>query len=205
MRPNRAAPRLAGRGDPSPRGCPPYAPRAGGSQPAPRALFLHWRPYTKGRSGHWSAPTAERRRAASMSSRAKAGCTAPRAGARCQQPLRADSPARPRLQYYSLQCGLLCTGRRCTTPLCASRGGRVAREGAASRAICSSCHGARAGVWAHWSIGSWIAAVRAGGRIRLWAVRTWRARNPRAPCQSTRTQAALQTAQQPCRSTCVTR
>ena len=71
---------------------------------------------TKGRSGHWSAPTAERRRAASMSSRAKAGCTAPRAGARCQQPLRADSPARPRLQYYSLQCGLLCTGRRCTAP-----------------------------------------------------------------------------------------
>ena len=36
MRPNRAAPRLAGRGDPSPRGCPPYAPRAGVSQPAPR-------------------------------------------------------------------------------------------------------------------------------------------------------------------------
>ena len=36
VRPNRAAPRLAGRGDPGPRGCPPYAPRAGGSQPAPR-------------------------------------------------------------------------------------------------------------------------------------------------------------------------
>ena len=36
VRPNRAAPRLAGRGDPSPRGCPPYAPRAGVSQPAPR-------------------------------------------------------------------------------------------------------------------------------------------------------------------------
>eukprot|EP00964_Phaeocystis_antarctica_P036588 scaffold20900_cov64-Phaeocystis_antarctica.AAC.2 len=29
VRPSRAAPRLAGRGDPSPRGCPPYAPRAG--------------------------------------------------------------------------------------------------------------------------------------------------------------------------------
>ena len=36
MRPTRAAPLLAGRGDPSPRGCPPYAPRAGVSQPAPR-------------------------------------------------------------------------------------------------------------------------------------------------------------------------
>ena len=30
--PNRAALRLAGRGDPGPRGRPPYAPRAGGSQ-----------------------------------------------------------------------------------------------------------------------------------------------------------------------------
>ena len=36
VRPNRAAPLLAGRGDPSPRGCPPYATRAGGSQPAAR-------------------------------------------------------------------------------------------------------------------------------------------------------------------------
>ena len=37
VRPNRAAPHLAVRGDPSPRGCPPpYATRAGGSQPAAR-------------------------------------------------------------------------------------------------------------------------------------------------------------------------
>ena len=114
MRPNRAAPRLAGRGDPSPRGCPPYAPRAGGSQPAPRALFLHWRPYTKGRSGHWSAPTAERRRAASMSSRAKAGCTAPRAGARCQQPLRADSPARP--AYSTTACSVASSAPAAAAP-----------------------------------------------------------------------------------------
>ena len=28
VRPNRAAPRLAGRGDPSPRGCPPYVQNA---------------------------------------------------------------------------------------------------------------------------------------------------------------------------------
>ena len=114
VRPNRAAPRLAGRGDPSPRGCPPYAPRAGGSQPAPRALFLHWRPYTKGRSGHWSAPTAERRRAASMSSRAKAGCTAPRAGARCQQPLRADSPARP--AYSTTACSVASSAPAAAAP-----------------------------------------------------------------------------------------
>ena len=50
-------------------------------------------------------------------------------------------------------------------------------------------------------LGTWIAAVRAGGRIRVWAVRTGRARNPRAPGQSNRTRAALQTAQQLCRST----
>ena len=110
-----------------------------------------------------------------------------------------------RLQYYGLQCGLLCTGRRCTTPLCASRGGRAAQEGAASHAICSSCHGARAGVWAHWSIGTRVAAVRAGGRIRVWAVRTGRARNPRAPGRSTRTRATLQTAQQRHRATFATR
>ena len=42
VRPNRAAPRP----DPSPRGCPPYAPRAGGSQPAPRGAGL-------GRSVAW--------------------------------------------------------------------------------------------------------------------------------------------------------
>ena len=47
----------------------------------------------------------------------------------------------------------LCAGRRCTAPLCASRGGRAAQEDVASHAICSSCHGARACEWAHWSIG----------------------------------------------------
>ena len=60
---------------------------------------------------------------------------------------------------------------------------RAAREGAESRAICSSCHGARACVWAHWSIGTLVLVCR-GGASRwqstnlarsLWA----RARIPR--------------------------
>ena len=60
---------------------------------------------------------------------------------------------------------------------------RAAREGAESRAICSSCHGARACVWAHWSIGPLVLVCR-GGASRwqstnlarsLWA----RARIPR--------------------------
>ena len=54
-------------------------------------------------------------------------------------------------------------------------------------------------------LGTWIAAVRAGGRIRVWAVRTGRARNPRAPGRSTRTRATLQTAQQRHRATFATR
>ena len=72
---------------------------------------------------------------------------------------RAPSPHRPSLLCRpsppaSARCVVsLCAGRRCTAPLCASRGGRAAQEGAASRTICSSCHGARACEWAHWSIG----------------------------------------------------
>ena len=105
-----------------------------------------------------------------------------------------------------LRCGqTVCSGRRCTAPPCASRGGRAAREGAAPRAICLSCHGARAGEWAHWSIGPWIAAVRAGGRARAWAVITGRVREPRAPGRFPHTRAPVQTAQQPHGATFVTR
>ena len=56
-----------------------------------------------------------------------------------------------------------------------------------------------------WSIGTWIAAVRAGGRARAWAVRTGRAREPRAPGRSPHTRAPLQTAQPPHRATFLTR
>ena len=105
-----------------------------------------------------------------------------------------------------LRCGqTVCSGRRCTAPPCASRGGRTAREGAAPRAICLFCHGARAGQWAHWSIGPWIAAVRAGGRARAWAVITGRVREPRAPGRFPHTQSPVQTAQQPHGATFVTR
>ena len=60
---------------------------------------------------------------------------------------------------------------------------RAAREGAESRAICSSCHGARACVWAHWSIGPLVLVCRGGASMwqstnlarSLWA----RARIPR--------------------------
>ena len=71
----------------------------------------------------------------------------------------------PALAAAAARCavgGLLCTDRRCTAPPCASRGGRAAREGAVSRAICSACHGARAWVGAlvHWhmecgGVGRW--------------------------------------------------
>ena len=114
----------------------------------------------------------------------------------------------PALAAAAARCavgGLLCTARRCTAPPCASRGGRAAREGAASRAICSACNGARARGWAHWSIGTWSAAARASGRTRVWAVRSGRAREPRAPGRSTHTQAPFQTAQPPHRAAFVTR
>jgi hypothetical protein len=60
---------------------------------------------------------------------------------------------------------------------------RAAREGAESRAICSSCHGARACVWAHWAIGPLVLVCRGGASMwqstnlarSLWA----RARIPR--------------------------
>ena len=97
----------------------------------------------------------------------------------------------------SLRCGQpVCSGRRCTAPPCASRGGRAAREGAVPRAICVSCHGARVGESAHWSIGTWR---RSGARAkaRAWAVITVRAREPRAPGRLPHTRAPLQTAQQP--------
>ena len=114
----------------------------------------------------------------------------------------------PALAAAAARCavgGLLCTDRRCTAPPCASRGGRAAREGAVSRAICSACHGARARGWAHWSIGTWSAAARASGSTRVWAVRSGRARAPRAPGRSPYNQARPQTAQQPHRATFVTR
>ena len=83
----------------------------------------------------------------------------------------------------------------------------VERLGKARRraAICLFCHGARAGEWAHWSIGPWIAAVRAGGRARAWAVITGRVREPRAPGRFPHTQSPVQTAQQPHGATFVTR
>ena len=49
-----------------------------------------------------------------MSSRAKAGCTAPRAGARCQQPLRADSPARP--AYSTTACSVASSAPAAAAP-----------------------------------------------------------------------------------------
>ena len=122
--------------------------------------------------------------------------------------LRTEGALVPALAAAAARCavgGLLCTARRCTAPPCASRGGRAAREGAASRAICSACNGARARGWAHWSIGTWSAAARASGRTRVWAVRSGRAREPRAPGRSTHTQAPFQTAQPPHRAAFVTR
>ncbi len=96
-----------------------------------------------------------------------------------------------------LRCGQpVCSGRRCTAPPCASRGGRAAREGAAPRAICVSCHGARVGESAHWSIGTWRRSG-ARARARACAVITGRVREPRAPGRLPHTRAPLQTAQQP--------
>jgi hypothetical protein len=87
-------------------------------------------------------------------------------------------PPQPPACWCCAVGGLLCTDRRCTAPPCSSRGGRAAREGAALRAICSACHGARARGWAHWSMGTLSAAARAGGRARVWSVRSGRAREP---------------------------
>ena len=61
-------------------------------------------------------------------------------------------------------------------------------------------------MWTHWSIGPLVrAAVRAGGRIRGWAVSAGRARDSRGTGRSTRARAALQAAQPPHRATFVTR
>ena len=144
-------------------------------------------------------PAATQRQAAQRRASSPLGVLEPPYGARSRA-----GPRRP-LGRCAVG-GLLCTtDRRCTAPPCASRGGRAARERAVSRVICSACHGARARGWAHWSIGTWSAAARAGGRTRVWAVRSGRAREPRAPGRSTHTQAPLQTAQQPHRATFVTR
>ena len=144
-------------------------------------------------------PAATQRQAAQRRASSPLGVLEPPYGARSRA-----GPRRP-LGRCAVG-GLLCTtDRRCTAPPCASRGGRAARERAASRSICSACHGARARGWAHWSIGTWSAAARAGGRTRVWAVRSGRAREPRAPGRSTHTQAPLQTAQPPHRAAFVTR
>ena len=79
----------------------------------------------------------------------------------------------------------LCTGRRCIAgaPAVAAS---AAREGDATRAVCSACDGARAREWAHWShLVMSIAAVLVAG-ARAWVVRTGRARDPQASGRSTR-------------------
>ena len=111
----------------------------------------------------------------------------------------ADKPPSPESQVVIAARHCSRAGRcgACSTPQ--RPGGR------APPVALAACHHEGACVWTHWSIGPLArAAVRAGGRIRGWAVSTGRARDSRGTGRSIRARAALHAAQPPHRATFVT-